>query len=154
MRNSTVLMLCGAAALAVGHPWACFHGDPQHSGCSSNAVGAPLTRAAAYACDSAVSGSPVVRDDGCVLVGARDVKLYCLAPDLASAVWIADLTPYGSTIYYSTAALDDSGNAYITTDRRLVKVSRGGAVLWSWPANNSLTIRHSPAIGLGQDRKV
>ncbi len=146
MRKALVLLSGLGLVFALGHPWSCFQGDPRHTGRSENAVGAPLQRAAAYACDSAVSGSPVVRDDGCVLVGARDVKLYCLEPDLKSAVWVADLTPYGSTIYYSTPALDDSGNAYMTTDRRLVKVSRGGAVLWSWPPNNSLTIRHSPVI--------
>src|SRR5512135_2939902 len=133
VRTVLVLFLGLGVAFSSGHPWSCFHGDPQHSGRAQNAVGVPLQRVAAYACDSAVSGSPAVRDDGYVLVGARDVKLYCLDPDLGSAAWIADLTQYGSTIYYSAPALDDSGNAYITTDRRLVKVSRGGAILWSWP---------------------
>jgi outer membrane protein assembly factor BamB len=145
--------ICGlAAALAFGHPWSCFQGDPQHSGRSVNVVGAPLDLAATFACDSQISGSPVVRWDGNVLVGAKDAKLYCLEPDLDSAVWIADLTSYGSTIYFSAPALDDSDNVYITTDRRLVKVDRDGAVLWSWPSNNSLTIRHSSAIG--KDGKV
>jgi outer membrane protein assembly factor BamB len=147
-----LVLLAVAVALTFCHPWACFHGDAQHSGHSQNVVGAPLELAAAFACDSQISGSPVVRQDGNVLVGARDVKLYCLEPDLDSLVWVADLTPCGSNIYYSTPALDDSGNIYITTDRRLVKVDSGGAVLWSWPSNNSLTIRHSPVIG--RDGKV
>jgi outer membrane protein assembly factor BamB len=141
-----------AVALSSGHPWACFHGDPQHSGRSANVVGAPLEQAAAFACDSQISGSPVVRHDGRVLVGAKDARLYCLEPDLDSLAWTADLTPYGSTVYFSAPALGDSDNAYITTDRRLVKVDSVGAVLWSWPSNNSLTIRHSPVIG--QDGKV
>jgi outer membrane protein assembly factor BamB len=149
-----VLLSGFAVTLASAHPWACFHGDPQHTGLSANVVGAPLELAAVFACDSQISGSPVVRQDGRVLVGARDVKLYCLEPNLADTLWVADLAPYGTNIYYSTPALDDSGNAYITTDRRLVKVSSSGDVLWSWPSNNSLTIRHSPVIGLGQDRKV
>lgn len=152
MRKALVLLSGLAVALVLGHPWACFHGDPQHTGLSPNVVGAPFERAAAYACDSQISGSPVIRSDGSVLVGARDVKLYCLEPDLADTIWVADLTPYGSTIYYSSPALDDSGNAYVTTDRRLIKVSSGGAVLWSWPSNNSLSVSHSPVIG--QDGKV
>jgi hypothetical protein len=147
VRKVFVLLSGLAATLLNGHPWACFHGDPQHSGRSTNVVGAPLQRTGAFACDSQVSGSPVVRQDGCVLVGARDAKLYCLEPDLSAAVWVADLAPYGSSIYYSTPALDDSGNAYITTNRRLVKVSGDGVVRWSWPSNNSLSISHSPVIG-------
>jgi hypothetical protein len=99
-----------------------------------------------------ISGSPVVRQDGCVLVGARDVRLYCLGPELDTLLWVADLTPYGSNIYYSTPALDDAGNVYITTSRRLVKVSSSGVALWSWPSNNSLSISHSPVIG--QDGKI
>ncbi len=87
-----------------------------------------------------------------MLVGARDVKLYCLGPDLDTLLWAADLTPYGSNIYYSSPALDEAGNVYITTSRRLVKVSGNGVVLWSWPSNNSLSISHSPVIGL--DGKV
>ena len=57
-----------------------------------------------------------------------------------------------SNIYYSSPALDDSGDAYITTSRKLVKVSTDGRVLWSWPSNNSLSISHSPVIG--QDGKI
>jgi len=141
-----------AVALSSGHPWACFHGDPQHTGLSANVVGAPMSRVAAYRAGDQISGSPVVRQDGDVLVGARDVKLYCVEPNLADTLWVANLTPYGSNIYYSTPALDDSGNAYITTDRRLVKVDNAGTVLWSWPSNNSLSISHSPVIG--RDGKV
>jgi outer membrane protein assembly factor BamB len=152
LKAALVLLTVSSLALALGHPWACFHGDPQHSGRSVSLVGAPLQRAGAFACDSQVSGSPVVRQDGCVLVGARDVKLYCLGPQLDTPLWVADLTPYGSNIYYSSPALDDSGNAYITTNRRLVKVSSDGTVLWSWPSNNSFSISHSPVIG--QDGKV
>jgi len=141
-----------AVALASGHPWACFHGDPQHTGRSANVVGAPLTRTGARGLGGQISSSPVVRQDGSVLVGARDVKLYCLGPELDTLFWVADLTPYGSNIYYSSPALDDAGDAYITTSRRLVKVSDNGAVLWSWPAHNSLSISHSPVIG--RDGKI
>ena len=111
MKRAMVLVSGLAVAVAFGHPWACFHGDPQHSGRSENAVGAPLTRVAAYRLGGEVSGSPVVRSDGNVLVGARDVKLYCLGPDLDTLFWVADLTPYGSSIYYSSPAFDDAGNA-------------------------------------------
>jgi len=94
-----------------------------------------------------------VREDGNVLIGARDVRLYCLDPNLTSAVWIADLAPHGSNIYYSAPALDGSGNAYITTNRKLVKVSGdSGAVRWAWPSHSSLSISHSPVIG--RDGKV
>jgi len=152
VREVLVLLSGVALSLAMGHPWACFHGDPQHSGRSSNVVGAPLTRVEARGLGGKVSGSPVVRQDGFVLVGARDVRLYCLGPALDTLLWVADLTPYGSSIYYSAPALDDSNNVYITTNRRLVKLSSNGVVLWSWPANNSLSISHSPVIG--QDGKV
>jgi outer membrane protein assembly factor BamB len=140
------------AAVAGAHPWSCFHGDPQHTGRSENVVGAPLVRAASYATGAEVSGSVVVRSDGNVLVGARDVKLYCLDANLAGAVWVADLAPYGSSIYFSAPALDDAGNAYITTNRKLVKVSSAGVVEWAWPGHNSLSISHSPVIG--HDGKV
>jgi hypothetical protein len=152
LREVLVLLSGLTWSLVIGHPWACFHGDPQHSGRSSNVVGAPLTRVGARGLGDQVSGSPVIRQDGCVLVGARDVKLYCLGPDLDTLLWVADLSPYGSNIYYSTPALDDTDNAYITTNRRLVKLSSSGVVLWSWPSNNSLSISHSPVIG--QDGKV
>ncbi len=149
----TFVLLSGfAVTLAFGHPWACFHGDPQHTGLSANVVGAPLNRVAAYGVGGEISGSPVVRSDGNVLVGVRDVKLYCFDSQLTSTAWVVDLAPYGSNIYYSTPALDASGNAYITTNRRLVKVSNDGTVLWSWPLHNSLSISHSPVIGL--DGKV
>ena len=152
MKHAVVLVSGLAVALAFGHPWACFHGDPQHTGRSVNIVGAPLSRIGVRGLDDQISGSPVVRQDGCVLVGARDAKLYCLGPDLDTLLWAADLTPYGSNIYYSSPALDDSDNVYITTNRRLVKVSGNGVVLWSWPSNNALSISHSPVIG--QDGKV
>jgi outer membrane protein assembly factor BamB len=152
VRRVLILISGLTMALVSAHPWACFHGDPQHTGRSVNMVGAPLVRAASFVCDGQISGSPVVRQDGAVLVGAQDVKLYCLKPDLGSLAWAADLTSCGSTIYYSTPALDDSGNIYITTDRRLVKIDSVGTVLWSWPSNNSLTIRHSPVIG--RDGKI
>jgi len=149
-----LLLLAGLTATSVlAHPWACFHGDPQHSGRSSYVVDAPLTRAAAYRAGGEISGSPVVRSDGSVLVGARDVKLYCLEASLSTPQWVADLASYGSSIYYSTPALDGSGNAYITTNRKLVKVAGdSGTVIWAWPSHNSLSISHSPAIG--QDGKV
>jgi len=152
VRKVFVVLSGLAVALGSGHPWACFHGDPQHTGLSANVVGAPLSRISAYHMGGQISGSPVVRSDGNVLVGARDVKLYCLDADLTTTVWVADLTPYGSNIYFSTPALDDSGNAYITTDRRLVKVDSAGTVLWSWPSNSSLSISHSPVIG--RDGKI
>ena len=152
MRKVLAMLSGFAAVLASGHPWACFHGDPQHSGRSLNVVGAPLSRTGARGLGDQISGSPVVRQDGSVLVGARDVKLYCLGSDLDTLLWVADLTPYGSNIYYSSPALDEAGNAYITTSRRLVKVSSNGVVLWSWPSNNSLSISHSPVIG--QDGKI
>ena len=151
MKKALVLLSGLAVALALGHPWSCYHGDPQHSGRSQNVVGAPLSRVSAYRAGGEVQGSPVVRQDGNVLVGAKDVKLYCLDPDLDSAVWIADLTPYGSSIYYSSPALDDSGNAYITTSGKLVKVSTDGAVLWAWPTDRTLSISHSPVVAPNGD---
>jgi outer membrane protein assembly factor BamB len=147
-----LVLVTSLAVVASAHPWACFHGDPQHTGRSPYVVGAPLSRVAAYCTGGEVSGSPVVRDDGAVLVGARDVKLYCLDGNLTSPQWVADLAGYGTSIYFSAPALDDSGNAYITTSRKLVKVSRVGTVEWAWPDHNSLSISHSPVIG--QDGKV
>lgn len=152
MKYIVLAALLGVSALSA-HPWACFHGDPQHTGKSAGVVGAPFFRISAYAAGDQISGSPVVRSDGCVLFGARDVKLYCLTADLTSPLWVANLSGYGSNIYFSTPALDDSGNVYITTSRKLVKVDGAtGAVLWAWPGHNSLSISHSPVIG--QDGKV
>lgn len=145
------LILVALAVPAEGHPWSCFHGDPQHTGRSDSAVGAPLSRAA-YGLGAQISGSPVVRDDGRVLVGARDVRLYCLDANLTTVVWVADLEPFGSSIYFSSPALDEEGNAYITTNRKLVKVGHDGDVRWAWPRNNLLSISHSPVVG--RDGKV
>ncbi len=149
----TFVLLVGlTVTLLSAHPWSCFHGDPQHTGRTQNVVGAPLIRASAYRVGGEVSGSPAVREDGGVLVGARDVKLYCFDANLTAPIWVADLSASGSSIYFSTPALDDSGNVYITTNRKLVKVSSSGAVLWAWPGHNSLSVSHSPVIG--QDGKV
>jgi outer membrane protein assembly factor BamB len=152
--RSALLLLAGLTATSVlAHRWACFHGDPQHSGRSENVVGAPLAQKESYQAGGQISGSPVIRSNGRVLVGARDVKLYCLDGNLSSPFWISDLSALGSDIYLSSPALDDSGNAYITTNRKLVKVhGDSGTVLWSWPSHNSLHISHSPVIG--QDGKV
>ncbi|MEO0085781.1 MAG: PQQ-binding-like beta-propeller repeat protein [candidate division WOR-3 bacterium] len=152
MDRGVNLILVVLVAAADAHPWSCFHGDPQHTGKSVSAVGTPLTRVAAYSLGAPISGSPVVRDDGLVLVGARDVRLYCLDENLTTVVWIADLTPFGSSIYFSSPALDEEGNAYVTTNRKLVKVGRDGAVRWAWPQHNLLNISHSPVVG--QDGKV
>jgi outer membrane protein assembly factor BamB len=142
----TAAALALLSAIAVAHPWPCYHGDPQHAGRSPNLVGDSLHVDWTYPTPAEVSGSPVVRSDGCVLFGCRDVKLYCLTAAGARS-WVADLTPYGSNIYFSSPALDDAGNAYITTNRKLVKVSAAGTVLWAWPSWN-LSISHSPTIGL------
>ena len=147
MKTPFILLSGIVIALAFGHPWACFHGDPQHSGRSIKVVGAHLTRAGVRGLGGEISGSPAIREDGRVLVGARDVRLYCLEVDLSDTAWVADLTSYGSNIYYSSPALADSGNAYITTNRKLVKVRGDGVVRWSWPPHNSLSISHSPVIG-------
>jgi outer membrane protein assembly factor BamB len=141
-----------AVALAVAHPWPCFHGDPQHTGRAGTTVGAPLVRSSGYALGGQVSGSPVVQENGNVIVGARDVKVYCLDPDLTTVVWVTDLSPFGTSIYFSAPALDDSSNCYITTNRRLVKLGPGGVVLWTFPNHNGLSISHSPVIG--RDGKV
>uniref|UniRef100_A0A7C4GE03 T9SS type A sorting domain-containing protein n=1 Tax=candidate division WOR-3 bacterium TaxID=2052148 RepID=A0A7C4GE03_UNCW3 len=152
MKRCALLVTFVFRVTAAYHPWSCFHGDAQHTGSSSSVVGAPLMRIAAFNVGAQISGSPVVRDDGRVLVGARDVRLYCLDANLTSVVWVVDLSPFGSNIYFSAPALDDSGNAYITTNRRLVKVGRDGAIRWSWPQHNLLSISHSPVVGL--DGKV
>jgi len=147
----TLLLVVALAAASIGHPWACFHGDSQHSGRSSSTFGSLLVRTAAYSTGGEVSGSPAVREDGAVLVGARDVKLYCFDASL-NLIWLADLSAHGTSIYFSAPALDDSGNAYILTSRKLVKVSRSGSVLWAWPSHNSLSVSHSAVIG--QDGKI
>ncbi|MBM3315657.1 T9SS type A sorting domain-containing protein [candidate division WOR-3 bacterium] len=145
-------LVAAAVTVTTAHPWPCFHGDPQHTGRSSAQVGVPLTRAAAYRLGGQVSGSPVVRDNGQVVVGARDVKVYCLDGNLSTVVWVADLSPFGTSIYFSAPALDDSGNCYITTNRKLVKLGPGGVVRWTYPGHNGLSISHSPVIG--RDGKV
>lgn len=147
MKTTFVVLTALAAALASAHPWSCFHGDPQHTGKSAVAVGDTLVQAWAFAADSEISGSPAVDDSGRVIFGARDTHVYCLTAS-GGLAWSTSLAGLGTTIYFSAPALDDSGNIYITTNRRLVKLSRGGVVRWSWPQHNSLSISHSPVIGL------
>ena len=141
-----VMAAMAAAAVAGAHPWACYHGDPQHTGRSAVPVGDSIWTAWTYAAGGDISGSPVVSGDDKVLFAARDVKLYRLKEDGAED-WVADLVGLGTNVYFSTPALDDSGNCYITTDRRLVKVDSAGSVAWSWPGHNGLSISHSPVIG-------
>jgi outer membrane protein assembly factor BamB len=150
VKHVTVIVLA-VTAFAAAHPWACYHGDRQHTGRSDLAVGDSLWQDWSYATGSEISGSPVVNDQGQVLFGARNVHLYCLNPG-GSPAWDANLESLGSSIYFSTPALDDSGNAYITTNRKLVKVNREGTVLWSFPDHGSWSISHSPVIG--QDGKI
>ncbi len=149
--KQTLFVILAAALAAQAHPWACYHGDPQHSGRSAAPVGDSVWVAWSYSAGGDISGSPVVADGGRVLFGARDVKLYRLKSDGAED-WVADLGALGTSIYFSAPALDDEGNTYITTSRRLVKVDSMGSVVWSWPNHNSLSISHSPVIG--QDGKI
>ncbi|MFO7675877.1 MAG: PQQ-binding-like beta-propeller repeat protein [bacterium] len=144
MRVLTVLVL--ALALAPAHPWACYHGDPQHSGRSTLGVGDSLGVAWDFRAGGDISGSPVVNSSGQVLFAARDARLYCLNHD-GSQAWATDLAEHGTAVYFSTPALDDAGNAYITTNRRLVKVSPTGSVLWHYPDHRLWSVSHSPVIG-------
>jgi len=133
-------------AVAPANPWACYHGDPQHTGRSTLGVGDSLWVAWTYAAGGDISGSPVVNDRGQVLFGARNVHLYCLQPD-GTPAWEANLESLGTSIYFSAPALDDAGNAYITTNRKLVKVDSTGEVAWRYPDHSSWSISHSPVIG-------
>jgi len=150
MKKPVLAVVLASAALAA-HPWACFHGDPQHSGLSRHSVGDSLSVAWTFVAGGDISGSAVVNDAGQVLFGARDVKLYCLNGD-GTPAWIANLDSLGTNICFATPALDDEGNTYVTTNRKLVKVDSAGTVIWRYPDHNTLSISHSPAIG--QDGKI
>ncbi|MFO7639605.1 MAG: PQQ-binding-like beta-propeller repeat protein [bacterium] len=133
-------------AILPAHPWPCFQGDARHIGRSELAVGDSLWVAWTFDAPDEVSGSAAVNRSGQVLFGARNVHLYCLNPD-GSLAWDANLESLGTSIYYSTPALDEEGNAYITTNRRLVKVDPTGTVVWRYPAHAAWSISHSPVIG-------
>jgi outer membrane protein assembly factor BamB len=136
------LLVAGGAA----HPWQSYHGDPQHTGRSQYGVGDSLWTAWTYSAGGDISGSAVVNDQGQVIFGARDVHLYCLNPD-GGVAWNANLESLGTSIYFSAPALDDEGNVYVTTNRKLVKVDTGGTVVWRYPEHSAWSISHSPVIG-------
>lgn len=145
MRLTAVLLLA-AATIATAHPWSAYHGDPQHTGRTDLAVGDSLGQAWSYLAGGDISGSPVVNDQGQVIFGARNVHLYCINAN-GTPAWEANLESLGTSIYFSSPALDDSGNVYITTNRKLVKVNPAGTVAWRYPEHNSWSISHSPVIG-------
>lgn len=151
MKKSVLVVALASAAAMPAHPWTCFHGDPQHSGLSLYSVGESLSVAWTYRAGGDISGSAVVNRAGQVLFGARDVRLYCLNGDGTEA-WVANLDSLGTSIYFTAPALDDEGNVYITTNRKLVKVDSIGTVVWRYPDHNALSISHSPVIG--HDGKV
>ncbi|UCG44388.1 MAG: PQQ-binding-like beta-propeller repeat protein [candidate division WOR-3 bacterium] len=146
MKNAVLVVALASAATLSAHPWTCFHGDPQHSGLSMHSVGESLSVAWTYPAGGDISGSAVVNDAGQVLFGARDVKLYCIRGSGTEA-WVADLDSLGTSIYFTAPALDDEGNVYVTTNRKLVKVDSTGTVVWRYPDHNALSISHSPVIG-------
>ncbi len=151
MKNPVIAVALASAATLSAHPWSCYHGDPQHSGLSRHSVGESLSVAWSYGAGGSISGSAVVNDAGQVLFGARDVKLYCLNGN-GSEAWVANLDSLGTSIYFTAPALDDEGNVYITTNRKLVKVDSTGTVVWRYPDHNTLSISHSPVIG--RDGKI
>ncbi|MEO0096803.1 MAG: PQQ-binding-like beta-propeller repeat protein [candidate division WOR-3 bacterium] len=130
------------------HPWACYHYDSQRTGRSNFIVGDSLEIAWTYNVGAEISGSAVVDNLGRIIFGARDGYLYCLNSN-GELLWRTSL---GATVYFSTPALDDSGNIYVTTSRKLIKLNSNGEILWSWPTHNLLSISHSPVIG--NDGKV
>lgn len=125
------------------HPWACYQHDSQRTGRSNFIVGDSLEIAWTYNVGAEVSGSAVIDNLGRIIFGARNGYLYCLNSN-GELLW---RTPLGATIYFSTPALDDSGNIYITTSRKLIKLNSHGEILWSWPNHELLSISHSPVIG-------
>ena len=143
-----LILITALLAAAPSHPWACYQGDAQHTGRSAFAVGDSFWTDWTFSAGGNISGSAVVNDQGRVLFGARDVHLYCLNPD-GSVAWDANLESLGTSIYFSTPALDDAGNVYITTNRKLVKVDSTGTVVWAYPDHRSWSISHSPVIGAG-----
>jgi hypothetical protein len=143
-----VVAVVALVGVAAAHPWSCYQADPQHSGLSEHRVGDSLWPVWTYPAGGDVSGSAVVNRRGQVIFGARNVHLYCLEPGGALA-WDANLESLGTSIYFSTPALDDDGSIYITTNRKLVKLDSAGTVLWRYPAHNSWSISHSPVVGPG-----
>jgi len=139
-----IVLACLMLGSVSAHPWSSYHGDPQHTGLSSTVVGDSIWIAWTYTAGGQISGSPVVTSANRIIFGARDVRLYCLKSE-GTVDWISNTLP-GSNIYFSTPALDDSGNIYVTTSQKLVKVDSAGNILWSWPTYN-LSISHSPVIG-------
>ncbi len=150
MRLIVGLVLVAVAA-AGAHPWACYHGNQYRTGRSTAVVGESLNLVTTFAAGGDISGSAVVNDAGQMIFGARDMTVYCLNAG-GTPAWTADLSSLGTSIYFSTPALDASGSCYITTSRKLVKITSNGTIDWSWPAHNSLSISHSPVIG--NDGKV
>ncbi|MEO0117330.1 MAG: PQQ-binding-like beta-propeller repeat protein [candidate division WOR-3 bacterium] len=130
------------------HPWSHYHANPQRTGLSQFSVGDSFEILWTFNVGAEISGSPVVDNRGRVIFGARNARLYCLSPN-GEMLWT---TPLSYTVWFSTPALDDSGNIYITDGRHLFKIDSGGRIIWSWPGHNNLSITHSPVIG--KDGKI
>jgi len=130
------------------HPWSCYHGNPQRTGLSPFVFGDSFEIAWTYNVGAQISGSAVVARGEKIIFGARDGYLYCLNEN-GELLW---RSPLSYTVWFSTPALDDTFNIYITDGRRLFKFDSTGRELWSWPSHNNLSISHSPVIG--QDGKI
>jgi outer membrane protein assembly factor BamB len=117
-------------------PWPKHRADLTNTGVGQGS-GSTGVRLWTYAVGANVLGSPVIADNGMVIIGANGAQLLALDGATGTRVWRATTTADVS----STAALGADGNAYFgCSDRRLYAVSTAtGAARWSFLAGGPIS---------------
>ena len=93
-----------------------------------------------------ILSSPAIRDDGTILVGCLDGRLYALDAESGAARWVFQTeAPY----IFGSPTIDRLGNAYVgDSDGTVYSISRGGQQLWQLSSDSN--VESAPAVDAGR----
>jgi len=93
-----------------------------------------------------ILSSPAIRDDGIVLVGCLDGKLYALDGQNGAERWVYET---GAPYVFGSPAVDRQGNAYVgDSDGTVHAISRGGQRLWK--LTSDANVESAPVVDGGR----
>ncbi len=83
-----------------------------------------------------ILSSPAIREDGVILIGCLDGKLYALDPGDGAAEWVFQT---GAPYIFGSPALDRLGNAYVgDSDGTVYAISPKGEELWEFATDANI----------------